>query len=255
MTSRPLKRLSYLALPVLFWALPGAIAEEINVAVAANFAAPAQKIVDRFQAETGHRVELSLGSTSKLYAQVQHGAPFDIFLSADTKHPTRLVQEGLAISESRFTYAIGTLVLWSTKPHYVDPEGQVLRKGDFKRLALANPKLAPYGLAAQKTLQGQGLWQEMQDRIVMGENVGQTYQFIATGNAELGFIAMSQIINDTQVIAGSWWRVPDNLYPPILQDAVLLADVKEQAAAQAFLNYLQGPSAKEVILGYGYQVP
>lgn len=255
MTSRRFKRLFFLAFPLLAWTLTGAMAGEINVAVAANFAAPAQKIADLFQSETGHQVKLSLGSTSKLYAQVQHGAPFEVFLSADRKHPSRLVREGLAIPESRFTYAIGALVLWSSNPHYVDPDGQVLRKGDFGRIALANPKLAPYGRAAQMTLQKQGLWQEMQDRLVRGESVGQTYQFIATGNAELGFIALSQIIKDGQVMEGSWWRVPEHLYPPILQDAVLLAEMKEQAVAEAFLNHLKGPSAREVIRSYGYQLP
>ena len=231
-----------------------AAADEVRVAVAANFTAPLEKIAAEFARDTGHRLIVSSGSSGKLYAQIRNGAPFEVFLSAD-ETPARLEHEGLAVSGTRFTYAIGKLVLWSPKPGYVDSRGEVLKSGDFKHLAVANPKLAPYGRAAQELMEKKGLWQSVQPRLVMGENITQTYQFAATGNAELGLVALSQIRKAGGEPQGSFWVVPQSLYSPIRQDAALLANGKGRTAAGQFLKYLKSAKATAIIQRFGYDLP
>ena len=253
-------RLSKLKFGSLLGALLAAVstvanAGEVNAAVAANFTAPAQQLVELFQKETGHTVKLSFGSSGKFTSQIKEGAPFDVFLSADEKNPKLLEQEGLAVPDTRFVYALGKLVLWSAKPGFVDDKGSVLSKGGYEKLAYADPKLAPYGLAAQETLQKIGLWDKVQSKLVTGESITQTYQFAATGNAELAFIALSQITKDGKVTEGSWWIVPASMYNPIRQAAVQLSGAKDKVAAQAFLTFLKSEKAKSVIRSFGYELP
>ncbi|TAL23642.1 MAG: molybdate ABC transporter substrate-binding protein, partial [Aquabacterium sp.] len=190
-------------------------AGEVQVAVAANFAAPMEKIAAGFAADTGHKAVVATGSTGKFYTQIKNGAPFEVLLAADDETPKKLEADGLAVAGSSRTYAIGKLALYSTRPGYVDAQGEVLKKGSFQHLALANPKLAPYGAAAMQTLKALGLEQALAPRIVQGENIAQAWQFVATGSAELGFVALSQISNPAQPAAGSWWIVPASLYTPI----------------------------------------
>lgn len=230
-------------------------AGEVSAAVAANFTEPMEQIVKLFQAESGHTVRVSLGSTGKFYSQIQNGAPFDVLVAADEKVPQRLEKEGLAVEGSRFVYAVGKLVLWSAQPGYVDDKGYVLRKGNYNKLAIGDPKLASYGTAAKEALEDMGLWSVIQGKIVTGENITQTYQFAATGNAELAFIALSQVTKDGKVTAGSWWIVPAHLYNPIKQSAVQLTAAKDKAATQAFLAFLKSEKAKEVIRSFGYELP
>ncbi|WP_031432599.1 molybdate ABC transporter substrate-binding protein [Methylomarinum vadi] len=229
-------------------------AETVNVAVAANFTAPMKMIAAQFEQETGHKTQLAFGSSGKFFAQIKNGAPFQVFLSADSKKPATLEQEGLAVAGSRFTYALGSLVLWSARPDGVDTKGEVLRQNDVKHLAMASPKLAPYGLAAQQTLEQMGLWSTLQDKLVLGENIAQTYQFVASGNAELGFVALSQVMKDGQLISGSAWHIPAELYSLIRQDAVLLSNGKDNPAASALLDYLKSDRAAVVIKSYGYRL-
>ncbi len=228
-----------------------ASADEVQVAVAANFTAPMQKIAADFEKDTGHKAVLAFGATGQFYAQIRNGAPFEILLSADDKTPAKLEKEGLGVQGSSFTYAIGKLVLWSAKPGFVDSEGKVLGSGNFQHIALANPKVAPYGAAAIEALTKLGLYPALEPKVVQGENIAQTYQFIATGNADLGFVALSQIVKDGK---GSSWIVPANLYPVIRQDAVILAPGKDKPAAQALIAYLKGDKAKAVIRSYGYDL-
>ena len=227
-------------------------AAEVLVAVAANFTAPMQKIAAEFEKDTGHKTLLSFGATGKLYAQIKNGAPFQVFLAADDQTPAKLEAEGGAVPGSRFTYAIGTLVLWSAKPDFVDDRGEVLKKGAFKHLAIANPKTAPYGAAAMATLTKLGLLDAIQPKFVTGENISQTHQFVVTENAELGFIALSQIMMDGKLTRGSAWIVPTDLHEPIRQDAVILAHGKDQPAARALAEYLKGEKAVAIIKSYGY---
>jgi len=229
-------------------------AGEIRAAVAANFTAPAQMIAEQFHADSGHRLKLSFGSTGKFYSQIKAGAPFDVLLAADDETPTKMGKEGLADPAGEFTYAIGKLVLWSKQPGFVDGKGHVLQ-GKFAKLAIANPKLAPYGLAAQETLESLGLWSGIRNRVVMGESISQTMQFAATGNADLAFIALSQTIKDGKPIEGSSWLVPKQLYNPIRQDAIVLAKPQDKAAAEAFLKYLKSEKAVAIIRSYGYELP
>ena len=228
---------------------------EANLAVAANFAAPAKQLADRFSRASGHRIAVSAGSTGKFYAQISSGAPFDALLSADAGTPQRLELEKLAVAGSRFTYAVGTLVLWSPRPGLVDDQGAVLRNGTFQRLAMANPKLAPYGAAAQQAMEKLQIWERLRERIVQGENIAQTFQFVASGNAELGFIALSQLHETGKPPRGSHWLVPATLHDPIRQDAVLLAHGVHNAAARAFLQFLREEPARAVIRAYGYELP
>lgn len=230
-------------------------AGEVNAAVAANFTAPVQQIVELFQKESGHTVKLSFGSSGKFYTQIKEGAPFDVFLAADEKNPKLLEQEGLAVADTHFIYALGKLVLWSAKPGFVDDKGVVLGKGSYNKLAYADPKLAPYGLAAQETMQKLGIWDKVQSKLVTGESIAQTYQFAASGNAELAFIALSQITKDGKMSEGSWWIVPADMYSPIKQGAVQLSAAKDKAAAQAFLAYLKSEKAVAIIRSFGYGLP
>ncbi|MCQ4274423.1 molybdate ABC transporter substrate-binding protein [Stutzerimonas degradans] len=232
-----------------------ASADEVQVAVAANFTAPMQKIAEAFARDTGHRAVLAFGATGKFYAQINNGAPFDVLLAADEQTPQRLEDEGQGVAGSRFTYAIGSLVLWSAREGYVDPQGRVLADGDFRHLALANPKTAPYGAAALQTLEKLGLRERLQPRFVQGENIAQTHQFVASGNAELGFIALSQVVEDGRIARGSAWRVPADQHQPIRQDALLLQRGEHNPAARALLDYLRSASAVALIRAYGYEVP
>ncbi|MEY5099101.1 MAG: hypothetical protein RJA36_1820 [Pseudomonadota bacterium] len=227
-------------------------AGEVSVAVAANFSAPMQKIAQAFERETGHKAVLSFGATGNFYAQIRHGAPFQVLLAADDETPLKLEQEGLAVAGSRFSYAIGRLVLWSKQPGLVDAQGAVLRSGRFQRIALANPRLAPYGAAAQEALTRLGLLAELRPRMVQGENIAQTYQFVASENAQLGFVALSQVLAEGRIAQGSAWIVPAELHEPLRQDAVLLAPGREQPAALALLSFLKGEQARAVIRSFGY---
>lgn len=229
------------------------LADEVQVAVAANFSAPLKAIGERFAQDTGHQLVISSGATGQLYSQIRNGAPFAVFLSADDSTPAKLESEGAAVKGSRFTYAIGTLALWSPKPGYVDGAGAVLKQHAFTHLAVANPKSAPYGLAATQVLAKLGLTEAVAAKRVEGQNITQTYQFVATGNAELGFVALSQIYEDGKIKEGSAWIVPAELYEPIRQDAVLLDKGQDQPAAKALLAYLKGPQAAAVLKVYGYR--
>lgn len=229
-------------------------ADEVQVAVAANFTAPMKVIAAQFEKDTGHKVQASYGATGKFYAQIQNGAPFDILLAADDETPARLDKENATVAKSRFTYAIGKLVLWSPQAGVVDDKGDVLKAGKFDHLSVANPKLAPYGLAAQETLQKLNLFTTLQPKFVTGENIGQTYQFVASGAAPLGFVAMSQVYEDNKLKSGSAWVVPSNLYSPIRQDAVVLTKGGNKAAVTAFIAYLKGDKAKAVIRAFGYDL-
>ncbi|WP_165671591.1 molybdate ABC transporter substrate-binding protein [Metapseudomonas otitidis] len=231
-----------------------ALAQDVQVAVAANFTAPIQAIAKDFQQDTGHKLVIATGATGQFYAQIHNGAPFEVFLSADDSTPAKLEQEGATVLGSRFTYAIGTLALWSAKPGYVDAQGEVLKKNDYQHLSIANPKAAPYGLAATQVLEKLGLTAQLKGRLVEGQNITQAHQFIATGNAELGFVALSQIYKDGRVTGGSAWIVPAALHDPIKQDAVILAKGKDNPAAQALVDYLKGEKAAAVIKSYGYQI-
>lgn len=235
--------------------LAAAQAGEVQVAVAANFTAPMQAIAAEFEQDTGHKALLAFGATGKFYAQIHNGAPFEVFLAADEATPRKLEDEGATLAGSRFTYAIGTLVLWSATPGYVDDQGAVLKKDQFKHLALANPKTAPYGAAALATLAKLGIAEEtLQGRLVLGENITQAHQFVATGNAELGFIALSQVYRDGKLSGGSAWIVPAEYHAPIRQDALILAKGRDNPAAAALVDYLKGPKASALIRSYGYDL-
>jgi len=232
-----------------------ACAGEVRAAVASNFSAPMERIVVLFQQESGHTVKVSLGSSGKFYTQIKGGAPFDVFLSADEAIPKRLEQEGLAVGGSRFVYALGRLALWSAQPGFVDAKGSVLNRNGYNRLAIADPRLAPYGIAAKETLEKLTMWNAMQRKLVKGENITQTWQFVATENAELGFVALSQIMHDGKVSEGSWWLVPAEMHKPIRQSAVLLSGAKDQAASRVFLAFLKSEKAAAVMRGFGYELP
>ena len=236
---------------VLCW-LGAAHAAEVSVAVAANFTAPMQKIAAQFEQDTGHKAVLAFGSTGRFYAQIRNGAPFQVLLAADDETPARLEREGVGVPGSRFTYATGRLVLWSSQPGLVDAQGEVLRSGRVDRLALADPKLAPYGAAAIETLGALGVLEALRPRFVQGENIAQAHQFVATGNAALGFVALSQVFADGRLTSGSAWVVPAKLHAPIRQDAVLLDKGRDNPAATALLQYLRGDKARAVLRSYGY---
>jgi molybdate transport system substrate-binding protein len=227
-------------------------AEEIRVAVASNFANAIKEIAARFERQSGHRVTLVFGSTGKHYAQIHNGAPFDAFFAADVLRPERLEREGGAIRGSRFTYAFGRLVLWSPDSEQVDARGEVLSDSRFRHLAIANPRLAPYGRAARQVLENRGLWTRLRSRLVRGENIAQTFQFVHSGSAELGFVALSQIQQPERPLPGSHWNVPLSLYQPIEQQAVLLRD---GTAAREFLAFTRGAEARAIIGAHGYGRP
>lgn len=237
-------------------------AEVVAVAAAANFRAPLEALAGEFERQSGHRVAAAYGSTGKLYALIRNGAPYAVLLAADAATPQRLEAEGAAVAGTRFTYAIGSLVLWSAQPGRVDPQGAVLRSvpaagaaAAVDHLALADPKLAPYGAAALQTLQSLGLEQAWRPRLVQGEDINQAYQFVATGNAVMGFVAQSQVMRDGALAGGSAWIVPQQLYAPIRQDAVLLNAGRDSAAARAFLHFLQSDATRARLAAFGYRAP
>lgn len=247
-----MKRLS-----VLFTALLATIglhAGEVQVAVAANFTEPAKLIAAEFTRDTGHLAKLSFGATGKFYAQITNGAPFEILLAADDSTPARLEREGHALAGSRFTYAVGRLVLWSSKPNFVDAGGEVLSSGRFNKLSIANPKTAPYGAAALETLKKLNRLEAAQAKFVQGENIAQTLQFVSTGNADLGFVALSQVFQDGRITGGSAWIVPAAMHDPILQDAVILKRGENNPAASALHAYLKGDKARAIIRRFGYAI-
>ncbi|WP_296448395.1 molybdate ABC transporter substrate-binding protein [Rhodoferax sp. UBA5149] len=227
-------------------------AEEVRVAVAANFALPLKVLAADFERDSGHKMLVSVGSTGKFYAQIKGGAPFDVFLAADDETPARLEKEGDAVAGSRFTYATGKLVLWSANANLVDGQGRVLVTGNFKHLALASPSLAPYGAAAVQTLSRLGLLTTLTPRFVQGESIGQAYNFVATGNAELGFVALSQVYENGKISKGSGWIVPAHLHNPLRQDAVLLARASHNPGASALLAFLKTDKTRSVIRSFGY---
>ena len=244
--------LAVLSLPIV---IAPARAAEALVAVAANFAEVIEELRPIFERETGHRLQATTGSTGKLYAQITAGAPFQILLSADARTPERLEAEGPGISGTRFTYAIGRLTLWSGDPAAIAGDGKAaLTASGVRHIAIANPDLAPYGVAARQALQRLGLWESLQGKIVMGQNIGQTHSMVATGNAQLGFVALSAVLSPRAPAGGSRWDVPQDLFAPIRQDAVLLKPGADNAAARAFLEFLKSDPAREIIGRFGYGV-
>ena len=237
-------------------ALAGAAAAagQVQVAVAANMAAPMKKIAADFARATGHEAVVVLGSTGKFYAQIRAGAPFEVLLAADDTTPAKLEQEGLAVPGTRFTYATGQLVLWSADPSVVDPQGQVLRQPPRGKLAVADPKLAPYGAAAVQTLTKLGLLAAWQPQFVQGESIGQAWQFAATGNATLGFVALAQVMADGRIAKGSAWIVPADLHAPLKQDAVVLKPGRSNPAAAAFMEFLKGDATRATLRSFGYTI-
>lgn len=235
----------------LFWAF-SLQADELRIAVASNFAQPMKKLAERFERDTGHRVLVSTGSTGKHFAQISQGAPFDAFFAADVDRPQILEDAGVAVPGSRFTYATGRLVLWSPNKELVDERGDVLKTDQFRFIALANPMLAPYGFAAKQVMQSKGVWEKLQTKSVRGENIGQAYQFVKSGNADLGFVAYSQIKQADGRIAGSYWIVPRDCYQTIEQQAVVL---KESAAVDAFMSFVKSAEVSEIIRDFGYIAP
>ncbi len=236
------------------WSVTSSVrADEVPIAVAANFTVPMQKIASDFEKETGHKVVATYGSTGKFYAQIKNGAPFEVLLAADDETPAKLVTEGSAVKGSPFTYAVGKLVLWSAKPAVVDSTGEVLKAGAFSHIALTNPKLAPYGAAGVETMKALGVYAALEPRIVMAETTTQAYQFIESGNAALGFVALSQVLKDGKV-EGSYWMVPARLYTPIRQDAVILDKGKARPAAEALMKHLKSDKAKAIIKSFGYEL-
>lgn len=252
MNSSWLKSLVFCVMP-LVWAHQ-ALAAEVSVAVAANFSAPMKVIAQAFERETGHKAVLSFGGTGHLYAQIRNGAPFSILLAADELTPLKIEKEGLGVAGSRVTYAIGQLVLWSKRLGRVDEQGEILKKGSFTKLAIANPKLAPYGSAAVEVLNHLGIMSQVKPKIVEGANIAQTFQFVFSENAELGFIALSQVYENGKLKQGSGWLVPKSLYSPIRQDAILLNPGRDNPAALALMQYLQSDAAKRVIQNFGYEI-
>lgn len=243
-----------LSLWCLAWlAAVSAHADPVQVAVAANFSAPMQKIAAAFEQDTGHKALVAVGATGKFYAQIRNGAPFQVMLSADDETPARLEREGAAVVGTRFTYAVGRLMLWSKQPTLVDDKGAVLQRGGFDRIAIADPKLAPYGAAAMEALTALHVLATVQPKLVQGENIAQTYQFVSTGNAPLGFVALSQVWSEGKLTEGSGWLVPAALHQPIRQDAVLLAAGKDNPAAAALLDYLKSDKARRIIRTFGYE--
>jgi molybdate transport system substrate-binding protein len=247
-----MKRLA--SLIAVLTCMASAHAGEVQVAVAANFAGPMERLAADFERDTGHKAVLATGATGKFYAQIRHGAPFEVLLAADDDTPAKLEAEGHAVAGSRFTYATGRLALWSAKAGYVDAGGAVLKAGTFRHLALANPRTAPYGAAAIATLERLGLRAQLQPRFVQGENIAQAWQFASTGNAELGFVAQAQVWRDGKFTSGSGWIVPAAMHAPIRQDAALLSKGDKNPAARALLDYLRSDKAKAVIRSFGYEI-
>jgi len=251
-----MRKSAWTLLALLGAAVMPALAAELHVAVAANFAAPLQKLAPLFEQATGNKLVISSGSSGQLYTQIRQGAPFDVFLSADTDKPRQLESEGLAIPNSRFIYAVGSLVLWSPRPDLVDSDGRILKSMRYHFIGVANPQTAPYGAAAQQVLTQLGLWARLnsEHRIVIGEDITQTWQFAATGNADLAFVALSQVLGEGGRVSGSSWRVPQSMYDSIEQGAVIIAGTHEKAAATAFATWLRtDPAALAAIRAAGYR--
>lgn len=244
------RALSALMLTVLVHA--SAFAAEAQVAVAANFAEPIKAIGAVLERTTGHTIKVTLGATGKLYAQIKNGAPFDVLLSADTATPEKLEKEGLGQPASRFTYATGKLVLWSTDAKRVDAKGEVLKAANLGKVSYANPKVAPYGAATVQVIDKLGLTAALTPKLVQGESIGQAFTFASTGNADVGFVALSQVLEGGKLKSGSMWVVPQNLYDPIRQDAVVMQKSASNEAAQALMNLLKSPNIKDLIRSYGY---
>lgn len=247
------KLLSWCVVVITALAVTPALAEQVLVAVAANFVPPFREIAMDFEKATGHSVQVAAGSSGNFYSQIKNGAPFDVFFSADAERPKLLDDEGLGVKDTRFTYAIGRLVLWSPNADLIKGE-ETLRSKQYKRLAMASPKTAPYGVAAMQALQKLALWDSVQPQIVMGESLGQTMGFIQSGNAQLGFVALSQVLDPKIKGKGSRWDVPNNLHDPIKQDVILLTTGKENSGAKALLEFMGGPQAKTIIKRYGYEL-
>jgi len=231
---------------------PTSHAAPTRIAVASNFSAAMKTLAQAFQRSSGHAITPVFGSTGKHYAQIRHGAPFDALFAADVRRPQLLEQAGIGIAHSRFTYVIGRLALWSPTPGYVDPQGKILQSGRFRHLALANPKLAPYGVAAQQVMRTRKLYAALQPRLVFGENIAQTYQFVASGNVELGFVAWSQLKRPQKEPSGSWWLIPTTLHPTIEQQAILLSD---NPVAADFVAFVKSPAGQQILQQYGYNLP
>lgn len=250
-------RVKFIFLATLFLALIGsnAFAQELIIAVAANFTDATRDIVPLFEKATGYTVKTSFGSTGKLFSQIENGAPFEVFLAADSKRPAKAEKQGLAVPGTRFTYAKGKLALWSVKENLFADAESYLKALPMQHLAIANPKTAPYGLAAQQVMEHLGVWSQAQGKLVKGDSIAQTFQFTATGNAEVGFVALSQVNawNDSKGTE-SVWVIPESYYAPIAQQAVLLKKGENNPAAQAFLDFLKSPEAIKVITEYGYGV-
>jgi len=245
---------AFLLVSGLLWSCDhaGHAQQEVRVAVASNFTPTLSELAQRFEEEHHIRVVIVSGSTGKLYAQIKNGAPFDVFLAADERRPLALENEAGIVAGSRFTYAIGKLILWSPMEGYIQADGNPLLPKDCRHLAIANPKLAPYGRAAEEVLRARGMWESLSDRFVRGESIGQAFQFVDSQNAQAGFVAYSQVKRPGQKIAGSYWLVPQEFYTPIEQQAVIL---KDSAAAASFIEFLHSESAAEILTGYGYEAP
>ena len=244
------------ALHILWGLLSSPVwAGEVSVAVAANFAAPMERIAALFLKDSGHKVMVTLGASGKLYTQIKGGAPFDVFLSADEDMPKRLLQDGLAVTGSRFDYATGRLALWSTQQNLVDDKGAVLNSSNFNKLAIANYVFSPYGVAAKETLEKLKMWNSLQRKLKKGDSVTEAYQLAATDLVDMAFISLAQIMRDGKVTKGSWWLVPSELHNPIQQSAVQLSGAKDPAAAQAFMAFMKSDKAKAVMRGFGYEIP
>jgi molybdate transport system substrate-binding protein len=249
------RRLAYCLAALAALAAGGtAQAEQALVAVAANFAEVADRMRPAFEAATGHQLVLTTGATGKLYAQIKAGAPFQALLSADAATPQRLVAEGAAVPGSQFTYAVGRLALWSPRPGVVSAEDgtATLRAGAFRFIAIANPALAPYGVAAREVMLASGTWPALQPKLVMGENIGQAHAMVASGAADLGFVALSALRSERAPVGGSAWEVPARMHAPLQQDAVLLGPGRDSAAARAFLEFLRSAPTRALIASYGY---
>ena len=239
---------------VLFALSSSSHAATVHVAVAANFTAPLKVIAAEFERVSGHTVLTSSGSTGKLYSQIKNAAPFDVFLAGDDATPARLQTDGLVAANSRFTYAVGRLALWSANAAMVDAKGEVLKAGKFSRLALASPKAAPYGIAAVEAVRKLGLMNALEPKFVTGESIAQAYSFVASGNVPLGFVALSQVLENGQLKSGSMWTVPADLHSPLRQDAALLLRARENLAAIAFMKFLQADGSRAIIRSFGYEI-
>lgn len=249
----------FIVLAILGFAHNLVLGSDISIAVASNFTGTLEKLGKEFekapQNTGGHKLVATSGSSGKFYTQIKEGAPFDLFLSADAERPAQLIKDGLADKETLFTYAIGRLALWSTKSGLVDGAGKILDNGTFEHIAIASPKAAPYGLAAQQVMSKMGAWEKLQSKLVQGENIAQTFQFIETGAAELGFVALSQLIETGKRTEGSCWEIPKELHAPIDQQAVMLKSARDPKAVREFIQFLKSEKARKIITDSGYILP